>query len=482
MPTSAEQARDELLTQLLAVYGWFIQENSDDIHFVDSLKRAQLNFQQEWSELLPLERAEAVDILLAEFSDVAATSGHSYSMHRRTILYRAVIGEIGFSRDAPGARDGQLHQVLVAQLQRCKRPWLALYPADAAAQGHVFDEYYEHFLGAQGLSPEKLARLDESPRNALARVMEGLPDRLRSHEAHHESARGLLPSPDAVLAEAQATAQLPEDCYHIWALLLGHFSALYSHDNLWNEASAVHKGVEAAVMRHVVEEAESTLVRERFEALDAAQRQVEIHKMRKAVFGACKQLIEEKGVPPAWNIEIVYRASSPPPCRAPSGLDRSRPSPGSPRSTPERLTPPRRSRAILPELRDAAQSLAGLYTDGSAGPWQRRFLLDALVAYTHEQEDAISFIETIASRLELGRRLRPVGELPSFAQAVIGGEMQHAAIAPGQPPHRGEHVAHPIVLHSLAHPRQAISDRKARRYYGTSAAAWANGRQAFGRW
>ncbi|BGP50593.1 hypothetical protein JCM10450v2_006512 [Rhodotorula kratochvilovae] len=78
------------------------------------------------------------------------------------------------------------------------------------------------------------------------------------------------------------------------------------------------------------------------------------------------------------------------------------------------------------------------------------------------------------------------GTLPAHTRPALPRPHAHARNRSHDEPVPGPTSApsssHATEQESLAHGGAAISDRKARRYYGTSAAAWANGRQAFGRW
>ncbi|BGP50599.1 hypothetical protein JCM10450v2_006518 [Rhodotorula kratochvilovae] len=274
-----------LLHQLDSLYSWLIASVPPRATVErGGLGRARSLLTQAWDALLPLEREEAVDILLGAYCKSRHAPVNVYELK-----YGSMTDEIGYvtSRRPPVGDCTHVHSTVNSTALNIVHLYAA-YPPETAIAATA---WWQLLLDPQaGITVVKLERMGP-------RVRDDVVERLDELEEEMTPRRGwrplpdpnMLPSADTLLLAAEKAHQLPEDRFHLVGELLSHIRELYRPS--WTETAPPgvrdltleYAQLSAALAAHA--EGEDAVAR--FEALHAERQRGAVVEARRVLFVAC---------------------------------------------------------------------------------------------------------------------------------------------------------------------------------------------------
>ncbi|BGP50600.1 hypothetical protein JCM10450v2_006519 [Rhodotorula kratochvilovae] len=308
MDVQADRERDELLPRLGQLYGWLARAVEITDLERNALAHSHTILAANWPRMLPLERAEAFDMVTGEFCEALARG----SVKVTTVDSTNVSREIGYIDSMALSRSDDRDRAFGEVRDRVQQI-KALYETS----GSSANEWADLFLSFKGMTSSKLQRVNQVTLEALVRVMDGVFEDARSAPVRvgRLAPAERLPSADTVLFHAQCVTQVANRRYRVFVLLLRSLRSLYSVQLPENSTPMELKASEFEHIRGIVEFVSSDAARADFEGLVTKRQILDVDNARTLVFAACETLARRhvlpSSVPLGYSLTVSLRPSTP---------------------------------------------------------------------------------------------------------------------------------------------------------------------------
>ncbi|BGP50601.1 hypothetical protein JCM10450v2_006520 [Rhodotorula kratochvilovae] len=267
--------RQELLTQVIAVYDWLRANaggHNDPIK--RDLFRARAGVEKQWGMMLPQEREEAVDLVLGAY---CTARGHGDDEWKGWVKTRAVNEEIGY-QGAPMQSPAE-GRAAVATIQKHVKAVEEFFGevARTAANSESLKVWSEEFFGPDGINATKLRRVEAKTCEAMLPIL----DKVK-------------PSAYTLLFEAHLATQSSEDRFHLCCVLLEDLVRLY-RGHFASEEQLDH-------LKSALDQLEQDHSLAHFATLPREQQNHVVHLGRSVLYEACQYRETHAALPDARTI------------------------------------------------------------------------------------------------------------------------------------------------------------------------------------